>query len=571
MGLTYTRATALSLLTGVLLLASCAPATSQAPGAPAERPAPVNQTLVIIDRGEPPSLATRSLVSSAGVGLGGSQVIFNATLVQEDEMLELRPYLAEAVPRLNTDSWRVLPDGRMELSYRLRPGLTWHDGAPLTTEDFLFAWRVYSTPAFGASASPIVDMEDVVATDASSLVIRWRQPYPEAAQDTLPALPRHLLGQAFQEQDAQAFMNSVFWTNEYIGSGPYRLERREPGVSIDGVAFGGYVFGKPRIDRVRIRFVSDPNAAVANLLAGSAHYVTRFLLYDQEGTTLHEQWTARGGGGSVIWRPTLPRMWLIQLRPEHANPRELTDVRMRRGLMHAIDSQALVDVMTGGRGVVSGSITSPLVSYRSLVEQGLTRYPYDPRAAQRLFETAGLVRGSDGPYASPIGGSFTLELWHVEGATNARENTVIAENLSRVGIAAAPHIFSVALAGDNQARATTPGLFSRGASNGEALLRDFTIASLPTPENRWRGGNRSGWVSEPFSRVFDAYSVALDRSERVKHIAEMERIFSQELPAFGLYYTPEVTAYSAGLNGPTDRLAPEPSQPLSTIHTWEWR
>jgi peptide/nickel transport system substrate-binding protein len=339
---------------------------------------------------------------------------------------------------------------------------------------------------------------------------------------------------------------------------------------MDGVAFAGYVWGKPKIERVQVRFVSDPNTAMANLLARTAHYVTRFLLYHQEGVTLQQQWSARGGG-TVIWRPTLPRMWLIQLRPEYANPRELTDVRVRRALMHAIDAQALVEVMTDGRGVVSGSVTSPLAGYRPIIEQTLTRYPYDPRAAQRLLDEAGLVRGSDGVYASPVGGPFTLELWHVEGATNARENAVIAENLSRVGISAAPHIFSVALAGDNQARATTSGLFSRGASSGEDLLRDFTIASLPAPENRWRGGNRSGWINDAYSRVFDAYSVALDRSERIKHIAEMERIFSQELPAFGLYYTPEVSAYVSGLSGPTDRLAPEPSQPLSTIHTWAWR
>ena len=45
------------------------------------------------------------------------------------------PYLATALPQLETDTWRVLPDGRMETTFVLRPGLTWHDGEPLTAED----------------------------------------------------------------------------------------------------------------------------------------------------------------------------------------------------------------------------------------------------------------------------------------------------------------------------------------------------------------------------------------------------------------------------------------------------
>ena len=48
------------------------------------------------------------------------------------------PVLAASLPTLNTETWTVFPDGRMETTYRLRPGLTWHDGTPLVAEDFVF-------------------------------------------------------------------------------------------------------------------------------------------------------------------------------------------------------------------------------------------------------------------------------------------------------------------------------------------------------------------------------------------------------------------------------------------------
>jgi peptide/nickel transport system substrate-binding protein len=71
----------------------------------------------------------------------------------------------------------------METTYHLKPNLTWHDGAPLSAEDFVFAWKVYSTPEFGVATSPPIGlMEEVVAPDARTLLIRWRQPYPDAAE-----------------------------------------------------------------------------------------------------------------------------------------------------------------------------------------------------------------------------------------------------------------------------------------------------------------------------------------------------------------------------------------------------
>ena len=78
--------------------------------------------------------------------------LFNASLSLMDSKGTIRPYLAEALPQLNTDTWKVLPDGRMETTYRLRSNLTWHDGQPLAADDFVFAlsapdhllgWNVY--------------------------------------------------------------------------------------------------------------------------------------------------------------------------------------------------------------------------------------------------------------------------------------------------------------------------------------------------------------------------------------------------------------------------------------------
>jgi ABC-type transport system substrate-binding protein len=139
------------------------------------------KTFVIAIRGELPSVAAKPLIPFS-MALYPPLYLFNATLDYRDEREVAKPYLAEALPELNTDTWKVFPDGRMETTYRLRPNLTWHDGMPLSAEDFVFAYRVYAKPELGAANTPPIGMmEDVLAPDDRTVVIRWRQTYPDAA------------------------------------------------------------------------------------------------------------------------------------------------------------------------------------------------------------------------------------------------------------------------------------------------------------------------------------------------------------------------------------------------------
>src|SRR2546423_37136 len=165
------------LLIAVSLVASCAPATSrsESPGAVVQQEPRQPKTLVFITRQEPDDMTTGGV---AGTHDGTAIRLFNASLTMLDDRQAPFPYLAEALPQLNTESWRVFPDGKMETVYRLRPNLTWHDGAPFTAEDIVFTWRVRTDPALGKSAvEPQNLMEEVVAQDPRTAVIRWKQPY----------------------------------------------------------------------------------------------------------------------------------------------------------------------------------------------------------------------------------------------------------------------------------------------------------------------------------------------------------------------------------------------------------
>jgi oligopeptide transport system substrate-binding protein len=138
---------------GLLLLASCAPAAAPnggpagSPGSAAPSPSKV---LTIEVRAEPASVARKALSSGIGTSFATTQRLFNAYLGIMDAQGNPQPYLADALPTLNSPDWQVFPDGQMETTHRLKPNLTWQDGAPLTTDDFVFAWRFTHRPRSGS-------------------------------------------------------------------------------------------------------------------------------------------------------------------------------------------------------------------------------------------------------------------------------------------------------------------------------------------------------------------------------------------------------------------------------------
>ncbi|HWP36163.1 MAG TPA: ABC transporter substrate-binding protein [Gemmatimonadales bacterium] len=72
----------------------------------------------------------------------------------------------------------------------------------------------------------------------------------------------------FQQLDPHVLAGLPFWTGEYVGLGPYRIERWEPGAFVEAVTFDQQALCRPKIDRMRLVFIADPSTALANLLSG---------------------------------------------------------------------------------------------------------------------------------------------------------------------------------------------------------------------------------------------------------------------------------------------------------------
>lgn len=555
------------------LAAACAPEGDRGSGPEQRQPSAESRVLNVAIRYEIESLLPKMYQSA----IQGDKGFFNAALTLTDEEGALRPYLAE-VPHLNTDTWRVFPDGRMETVYKLRPGLSWHDGHALTAEDFVFAWRLYTDPNLDVFLrSPQQLMEAVVAADPQTLVIRWNSAYPDADSirpEDLDPLPRHILEQPLsnlQSTGRDAFLSLPYWRSEYVGTGPYRLVAWEPGSHLEGEAFDGYVLGRPKIKRIVLRVIPDENTTLTNILAGSIDISSGASLRFEHGQQLLRDWVPTGKGVVRFNRGGAQTEW-VQLRAEYVGHPALLDVRVRRALAHSLDRQAINDGIFDGHGFPTETMVPETEPFFGDVDRAVMKYPFDVRRTEQLMNDAGFFKDRDGLFANPTGERYSLPYLGIAGPEFERGQLILADAWRRAGIDVQPSILPAAQVAAGEHRHTYPGISTRGGGRAE---RNWITAEIGGPQNRWTGENRSGWSNAEYDQLYEAFQTTLDRVERTRQFVRMQRLISEHLPTFFTHFSVSGGAQVADLRGPRESSAGTGTFTrgggFRAFHEWEWR
>ena len=173
----------MSFVVIVLALAACSapdiPRSGQRGGAQSPSGATPKRVVATI-LGDAPVLV-QALNAFGQRGTDAVEELVHVGFSSIDSQGILRPMLAEAVPTIENGRWQVFPDGRMRTTWKLREGALWHDGTPVSVQDFTFAARVAmdrEVPEFADAGLAFVD--SVEALDGHSVHVTWRQPYIEA-------------------------------------------------------------------------------------------------------------------------------------------------------------------------------------------------------------------------------------------------------------------------------------------------------------------------------------------------------------------------------------------------------
>ncbi len=269
-------------------------------------------------------------LSSSGLSVQGASGEFLAAL-------------SERLPTVENGLWKVFPDGRMETSYTIVNGATWHDGTPLTADDVVFTSKLSGDTEMPWLPEPVLRyVERVEAPDSRSVRVLWKEPFIRPhLLDFNPSFPRHIL-EAQYGADKEAFLNLPYWTTEFVGTGPFKVKEFARDSHIQMTAFDRYPLGRPKIDEIEVRFITDDNALGANVLAGTVQATLGAGITVEQGIQIRDRWpegTMRTG----------PSGW-ININPQFLNPDPpvLLNVQFRRALYMAVDRQRLADELTYG-------------------------------------------------------------------------------------------------------------------------------------------------------------------------------------------------------------------------------
>lgn len=556
-----------AFLTAIALVAGCAPrAAPTAPSSDGSGSPAGPRTLRLVQTTE--SQPDQGYIFVGG-GTGPPELTYalHAGLTVYDEKGNVQPRIAERVPTLEDGDWKTFPDGRMEVTWRLRPNVKWHDGTPLTAEDYVFGMRVLGDreiPATRGRAAELVSQVD--APDPGTLVLTWKETYflaNEASLKEVVALPRHILGEPYDRGDKPGLINSAYWKDQFIGLGPYQMEKLELGSHVEVRAFDQYFLGRPKIDRIVFQYRGDPNSVLATLLAGEADMIPVGSFKYSFISGLKTQWEGPGNG-SIIASFRGTRTLDVQFR-DPTKP-WAQDVRVRQGLVHLLDRQTLVDGLLEGSTQVAHTLPAPdQPVYVLLQQKGLAIYPFDQRRAQALLGEAGWTRGPDGRFRSAAGEPMSFELWTSSAKPDSvRETEAIAAQWRETGLTIATYHIPDEAADKAFQKTQFTGFMGAPTANNPETYQKFHSSVIPTEQNRWRGANVSAYNNSAFDQLYDRYLSALQPGPRNELLAQMLKLDADQVLSIYLYYdmATNIGAIRNGLKGPL------PVSPRQTVQTW---
>ena len=432
---------------------------------------------------------------------------------------------AEPVPDLAA-SWEQRSP--IEYAFTLQPDARFADGEPLTADDVVATYRSVLDPALRSPKREALSaIADVTAADPHTVVVRLRAisaSFLETAN--LGILPARL---------ARAGQLPV---ERVLGAGPFRVRDSLPDGGVDLVPAAAGGGGTPAVTGLRFRVVPDGTVRALELASGTVHLVQNALEPDLL------PWLAGRPDLAVEISPGTTFQYLgMNMR----DPR-LADPRVRRALAYGLDRDTIAHrLLRDTVHPASGLLPPSHWAYAGDV----VRYPYDPARAAALLAESGLGSGAAAALRRLSYKTSTVELRRrIAEAVQAQLGDL--DLLVDVRGYEWATFYADVRRGDFQ-------LYSLawvGVGDPDVYYRIFHSRMLP-PE----GNNRAAYVNPAMDALLEAARATLDRADRQRLYAEVQRLAAEDLPVIPLWWADNVVVKSRRLVG----FVPAPDGDLRSL------
>jgi peptide/nickel transport system substrate-binding protein len=467
-----------------------------------------------------------------------------------DDKMRYVPELATAVP--SRANGGVSADG-LTLTYHLRKGVRWQDGAPFTARDVVFTTDAILNPKNNVvSRAGWDDIASVEAIGDYSVRFHLKKIYAPAIatyfceSGLYPVLPAHLLAR-------YPDINHVPFNDHPVGTGPFKVVRWVRGDHIELEANPSYWRGRPKLDRIIYNVVPSDTTILVQL---QAHELDAWF---RAPSSMVDQLRALPDYDVQL----APSLVYAHLDLNQKNP-IFDDVRVRRAINYAIDRDAIIDKITHGVAEPAYSDVSPL---SWAYDAHVPRYTHDPGQARSLLRDAGWTAGPDGVLQKG-GTRLSFFLSTVSGSANGQAvEASLQRDLRVVGIEANVKNFpsdlffaSFADGGILYRGSFDAALFSWAAGVDPDDSSEYMCGEVPPT-----GQNDLYWCDDKLDAAERGALSTYDRSVRKKYYAATQEELASQSATIFLYFLRQVFVTSPDLHG----FVPAPAT-SSNWNTWEW-
>ena len=438
-------------------------------------------------------------------------LIFNGLTVLDDT--------GHLLPALATE-WQVSADGTV-YDFKLRRGVTWHDGVPFTAADVAFTIQAIQDPNFQGDPALHELWRNVTVETQGAYAVRLILPEPFIPfiyYTTIGVLPAHLLSDVLPAD----LPSSEFSTRHPVGTGMFKVQDVSPD-RVTLVANADYWGPQPYLQQLEIWSFGDWESMLAAYKRGDIQGLYRVnpqYLSELAQLPNLQLYSAQQAGYGLIY---------LNLQRESAP--FFQDRNVRQALLYSLDRQALIDNVLHGQGIMADS---PIPPTGWAYDPDVRHYPYDPQAAMVLLDSAGWSDTNGDRIRDKDGIEMVFTLFTSDDPLMISMAEAVAQYWSLIGA-------------DARVQPQGAGLVSNflqsSPRNFDAVLIEVGLAADPDPYPWWHstqtgegGQNFSGFSNLEADIAIEQARAITDQQQRTDLYYTFQEIFAEEVPSLLIYY-----------------------------------
>lgn len=473
-----------------------------------------------------------------------SSLIFSGLVANNDKGQWIAD-LASEVPTVQNGG--VSRDG-LTITYRLRSGVTWHDGTPFTAEDVKFTWNTIMNPKVNIVSREGYDkIKSIETPDQYTVILRFREYYANYLNLFRIIVPKHVLAAA---ED----VNKAGFNRAPIGTGPFKFKEWRLAEAVLVEANPTYFRGKPKLDSILYKVVPDQNIMVVQLKSGEIDVASNIAFGQLE------QIEGLDGRKTVV----TPSMIWEHLDFNLDNPL-FQDVRVRQAITMGIDKSAIITN-------VLKNIATPAVGDQSPLSWGynpeLKQDARDVNTARNLLIEAGWVLGGDGIFAK--GKTKLAFVISFPGGNKSRETVarVISQQLKEIGVAVDIKAIDSKVFFDTvlKKRDFETAMYAWVTDIDPDDSNLWHSKRIPGPSNGYEGKNYSGWRNPEVDALTEQAAWTVDTEGRKQRYFRIQDLIVQECPVVSLYYRSNIDV----VKNTVVNYQPNPTASGDLWNAWQW-